>query len=197
MKPMTIILFGIVGSGKGTQADLLIKHLANVDASVPSLYVYPGNEFRTFIKGEEYTNKLAYEIGHTGKLQPDFLTIYLFGKMLVEGLHKADTHVFFDGYPRTILQAQALETAIKFYNRENPKIIYIKLGKEEAVKRMKLRNRHDDTDEGIQNRFAEYENNVIPAMNYFKDKPGYEMIEIDGEQTVEKVQEDILKSLGL
>ena len=82
------------------------------------------------------------------------------------------------------------------HKRENIKIIYIELSKEEAMKRNLLRGRHDDTEEGLAKRFNEYENKVIPAMNYFKDTPGYKIYTINGEQSVEDVHKDIINDLG-
>ncbi len=61
---------------------------------------------------------------------------------------------------------------------------------------MKLRGRSDDTDEGIAKRFDEYMNNVVPAMNYFKGKKGYEIFTINGEQSIEDVHKDICAALG-
>ena len=84
---------------------------------------------------------------------------------------------------------------MKFYGRTDVKIIYIELGKEEAIKRMKLRGRSDDTDEGIANRFDEYINNVIPSMNYFKDKEGYSIYTINGNQTIQEVHQEIISKL--
>jgi len=85
---------------------------------------------------------------------------------------------------------------MKFYKRNDIKVIYIEVGKEEAIKRMMLRGRHDDTKEGIAKRFDEYKNNVIPAMNYFKDKKDYTIYTINGEQSVEDVHKDIINKLG-
>jgi adenylate kinase len=102
-----------------------------------------------------------------------------------------------DGFPRTIAQSEAFEKAMKFYNREKIEIIYIELDKEEATRRMVLRGRSDDTEEGIAKRFDEYVNNVIPSMNYFKDKEGYNIHTIDGKQSIEKVHCDIIKSLNI
>ena len=107
-----------------------------------------------------------------------------------------ETCLIADGYPRTILQAESFEAMVKFYQRRDVKIIYIELSKAEATKRLRLRGRHDDTDQGIRKRFDEYVNNVIPAMNYFKDKENYTIYTINGEQTVEAVHKDIIKALG-
>ena len=110
---------------------------------------------------------------------------------------KENTTFIADGVPRTIVQSEAFEAAMKMYNRTNIKIVYIELSKEEATRRMKLRGRADDSDEGIARRFDEYVNNVIPSMNYFNGKEGYTMHKINGEQSIEKVHEDLIKALGI
>ena len=129
-----------------------------------------------------------------GFLQPNFLTISLFSNILISGL-KENSTLITDGYPRTIPQSEAFDSMMKFYGRTDVKIIYIELGKEEAIKRMKLRGRSDDTDEGIANRFDEYINNVIPSMNYFKDKEGYSIYTINGNQTIQEVHQEIISKL--
>jgi len=60
-----------------------------------------------------------------------------------------------------------------------------------------LRGRTDDTDEGIAKRVDEYVNNVVPAMYYFKDKGGYTVYTINGEQSVEGVHKELIETLGL
>ena len=85
---------------------------------------------------------------------------------------------------------------MKFFKHDKISIIYIEVGKEEAMKRNLKRGRHDDTPEGLEKRFDEYVNNVIPAMNCFEDKPGYTIYKINGEQSIENVHRDIVKALG-
>ena len=195
-KPHTFVFFGIVGSGKGTQIDLLQKYIKEKDSDAKITVAYPGSEFRKLIAGGSYTGKLVQTSLEQGWLQPNFLTISLFTNILVDSLDE-DTHLMVDGFPRTVTQSEVLEAAMDFYNRKDIKIIYIKVEKEEAIKRMKLRGRTDDTDEGIAKRVDEYVNNVVPAMYYFKDKGGYTIYTINGEQSVEDVHKELIKTLGL
>ncbi len=195
-KPYTFVFFGIVGSGKGTQVELLQKYLIDKNLSTDVLFTSTGNEYRKLINSESYTGNLVKTTLEKGHLQPDFLTISLFSNILIHGM-KEDTSFIADGYPRTTAQAEAFENAVKFYGRETVHVIYIKVGREEAVKRMKLRGRSDDSDEGIEKRFDEYVNNVVPSMNYFQDKEGYNMHIVNGEQSIEGVHAEIIKSLGI
>ncbi len=195
-KPHTFLFFGIAGSGKGTQIELLQKYLKEKDPNAQITLAYPGSEFRKLIAGGSYTGKLVQTTLEQGWLQPNFLTISLFTNILVSSLGE-DTHLMVDGFPRTVTQSEVFEAAMDFYSRSDIKVVYIKVEKEEAIKRMKLRARSDDTDEGIAKRFDEYVNNVVPAMYYFKDKGGYTIYTINGEQSVEDVHKELIKTLGL
>ena len=123
------------------------------------------------------------------------MTDAVFINILISNL-SSDKNLIADGYPRTDSQSVVFEEMMKFFKRDDIKIIYIELSEEEAMKRNLLRGRQDDTKEGLTKRFNEYKNKVVPAMNYFKDKQGYEVHTINGEQSVEDVHKDIIKALG-
>ena len=194
-KPYTFIFFGTVGSGKGTQVELLQKYLKENEISDEVVFTSTGGEYRKLIESGNYTGTIVKTTLEKGHLQPDFLTISLFTNILISSMKEKTTFIA-DGFPRTILQSEAFEAAMKFYNRDNIHIIYIELDKEEATKRMMLRGRSDDTEEGMSKRFDEYVKNVIPSMNYFKDKPGYIMHLINGKQSIEDVHKEIITSVG-
>jgi len=196
MKPQTFIFYGIVGSGKGTQVELLEKYLKEKKVSNDVLFVSTGNEYRKLIGSDTFTSKIVKGNLEKGFLQPDFLTISLFTDILIREM-KDNTFLIADGFPRTVAQSEAFENMMKFYGRDEVKVVYLGISKEEAVTRMKLRGRTDDTDEGISNRFDEYVNNVIPSMNYFENKEGYTLYKINGEQIVEDVHKELIKTLGL
>lgn len=194
--PCTFVFFGQVGSGKGTQVELLQKYIKDKNLASDILYTSTGSEYRKLIKSGNYTGQIVKESVEKGFLQPDFLTISLFTDILTSGI-KEQTCLIADGFPRTIAQSESFESAMKFYQRNEIHVIYIELSEEEAKHRMLLRGRSDDTEEGISKRFNEYVNNVLPSMNYFKDKKEYIMHIIDGSQTIETVFADIIKSLGI
>lgn len=193
-KAQTFIFFGTVGSGKGTQAELLRNYLKDNKISQDVVYICTGVEYRKLIESKNYTGKIVKKTVLKGHLQPDFLTISLFTNVLVSSI-KEDTYLITDGFPRTVPQSEAFEMAMKFYNRNSIHVIYIELDKKEAEKRMQLRGRFDDTKEGIAKRFDEYINNVIPSMSYFKNRPDYIMHVINGKQSIKDVHTDIITKL--
>lgn len=193
MQPNTFVFFGIVGSGKGTQISLLQEFLKK-NFNQDSLHAYPGNEYRKITAGDTQTASLVKETLEKGKLQPDFLTNAIFTNILINSLNENITLIA-DGYPRTVIQSEEFLAQMNFYKRSNIKIIYIKLSEEEAMKRNLLRGRSDDTEEGLKRRFAEYKNNVIPSMEFLKNKD-IEVIEINGEQSIKDVHSQILKALN-
>ncbi|MCX6704747.1 MAG: nucleoside monophosphate kinase [Candidatus Woesebacteria bacterium] len=194
MQPQTFVFFGIVGSGKGTQIKLLMDFFKTKDGK-ECVNTSTGVEYRKLIESGSYTGSLVKNSLEQGELQPDFLTDAIVTNMFISSL-TPEKHLFADGYPRTVMQSENFEEMMKFYKRDNVKIIYIGLSKEEAMKRNLLRGRTDDTKEGIEQRFDEYINKVIPAMDYFKDKENYTIYEINGEQSIEDVHKDIIKALG-
>ena len=195
-KSNTFVFFGMAGSGKGTQIELLKNYLEKNNISKEFVFASPGNEYRKIVSSGGYSGFYIKEIMHQGLLLPDFLTTSLINTEIVNKITE-DSSIIADGYPRTINQSIALEQILNFFKRDSAHIIYIEVSREEAVKRMKLRARSDDTDEGIIKRFDEYVNNVLPAMDYFKDKPGYIIYKINGEQSIEEVHQEIIKSLNI
>lgn len=195
MQPQTFVFFGIVGSGKGTQVGLL-KEFLNTDGR-DCVYIGTGDIFRKIANSTDTNEdtKRVQDILNSGTLMPDDETNNLVANAMEVEL-TSEKHVIFDGFPRTVYQSKFFEEKIQAHKRNDVKIIYIELSEAEAMKRNLLRGRTDDTEEGLKKRFDEYINNVVPAMNYFKDKSGYTIYTINGEQSVEDVHKDIIKALN-
>ncbi|MFN4181345.1 MAG: adenylate kinase family protein [Candidatus Paceibacteria bacterium] len=194
-QPKTYVFFGIIGSGKGTQIDLL-KKLFKDKYNQESVYAYPGAMYRKLIEDGNHFGNLVKASMDRGELQPDLLTTSLVVNVLINS-YTPDKILFFDGYPRTIEQSKSFETLVDILSINEIEVVYIELSKEEAMRRNLARGRTDDTEEAINKRFDEYVNNVVPAMKYFEGKPNYSIHTINGDQSIEKVHEDIIKALNI
>ncbi len=190
------IILGRSGAGKGTQSKLLKESLEKIESSKKVLYVQSGEEIRTFIHGKGFTEKLAEDIYNTGALQPEFLAVHLWSKVLIEKYNGID-HIIFDGAPRKRHETGVLESAISFYKLEKPFVINLTISNQESIKRLLSRQRMDDNEEEIRKRLAWYETDVLPTLEYYRTSENYRYLEINGERTIEEIHKDILMKTGL
>lgn len=178
-----IIFLGIAGSGKGTQADLLSKN-----TGLPCIST--GQLLRDHKKEDAITQKLA-----TGTLVDDDVVLPLLEKELDKN-HSDKKNVILDGFPRDMRQAQWLVQQINQGKLNLKGVFHLKVSKEVAMRRLLGRKRHDDNEQAINKRFAEYEQRILPIINYFQQQ-GILVQQINGDQKPEKVAADIQKALGL
>lgn len=170
---MKIIFLGIQGSGKSTQAKILSEKL-----NLP--YVEMGQLLRDRLKeksAEANKIKLALE---TGNLVPNQITINTLNKKLEDAKFKSG--FILDGYPRNDIQ-------LKFLPGKFDKVFYIELPKEEAVRRLSLRARIDDTPEVIERRVELFFKETQPIIDFFRQDEI--LINVDGKPSVEEVTESI------
>ena len=197
--PRTFIFIGRSGCGKGTQADLLIENLkqdGTISDQHPLYYLETGNQFRALVAGTSHTSRLAKEVGGRGDRQPDFLAIHIWSQVLTENI-MGDENIILDGTPRSLIEAQVLDTAMKFYERGKVDVVWLDVSREWSKERMEARGRADDKKAGdIEKRLNWFDSDVTPAIEYFQNNPGYEVHKINGEQEIEKVFTDLLKSLN-
>ena len=189
----TVVFIGRSGCGKGTQADLLKNRIARFDKNKRQiLYIETGGRFRKFIEEDSYSSEISKAIYDRDERQPDFLACLMWARMLVEEL-LPDMHLVFDGAPRSHIEATLLSTALKFYKRTSPTVIYLNVGRKWAEERLLSRGRQDDkTLSKINKRLDWFEADTWPAIEYFKTNSLYRVLEIDGEQSVEKVHAEII-----
>lgn len=189
----TFIFIGRSGCGKGTQAILLREHLKKQNPGADIFYLETGARFRQFIGGKNYSSKLSSKIYLSGDRQPDFLAIFVWAQILIENL-KGEEHLIIDGTPRSLNEAKILDTALSFYERKNPIVVYLNIGKRAAEERLRARKRIDDKDdEKNDKRLNWFESDVYPAILFLKDNPRYHFLEIDGENSPEEIHEEIIK----
>lgn len=163
---INIVLFGKPGAGKGTQAEFLKEKYKLTHLST-------GDIFRFNIKNETELGKLAQTFIDKGDLVPDEITI----KMLQSEVDKnPDSAGFlFDGFPRTIAQAQALDAFLATKKEVITATIALEADDEILVARLlergKTSGRADDQDEDkIRNRYQEYNEKTAPLMGYYKEQ---------------------------
>ena len=196
MNPLTILFLGPQGSGKGTHVDLLSKELAHLDPTRAVVSFEAGKHLRELAAGEDYTAILARERMSKGDLLPLFLSTRAFSNYLAQSMQK-DCHLFIDGFPRTHDQLPVFDSAMQFYGRAMPKVISINISDEEAVKRLIVRKRADDTEEGIKKRLTWTRQQSGAIHEWFRGNQMYQFMEINGDQSIEMVHKDILAALNL
>lgn len=195
MNPQTIIIMGRSGCGKGTQAKLILDYFKAKDPNRAVFYLETGARFRQFIDENSYSSNLSKAIMEKGTLQPAFLAIHIWSHEFIENL-KGDEHIVLDGTPRTLSEIEALDTAFTFYDRKNPIVFLIDVSTDWAKERIRGRGRTDDSRVGdSEKRLEWYETDVVPAIRHMQEAKMYNVITINGEQTVEKVHEDIVAML--
>ena len=163
---INIVLFGKPGAGKGTQAEFL-KGKYNL------IHLSTGDIFRFNIKNDTDLGKLAKTYMDKGDLVPDEVTIQMLQNEVDKNPDSAG--FLFDGFPRTISQAEALDSFLETKNQSITATIALEADDEVLVQRLlergKTSGRPDDQDEEkIRNRYQEYNEKTAPLMNYYKEQ---------------------------
>lgn len=177
---MNIVLFGAPGVGKGTQAQIIaernnIAHLST------------GDEFRRNIKEQTELGIKVKAIVDSGALVPDSMVTEIVRSAL--NTPKFDVGCVFDGFPRTITQAEDLDILLTKKQSSIALVIDINVPEDEIVERLLNRGRADDTDEVIRYRLNVYHEQTAPVLNYYRAKNL--LVSIDGNASVEEVYERI------
>ncbi len=158
-----LILFGPPGSGKGTQSEKLIEKYG-------LLHLSTGNLLREEIANQTKLGLEAKSFMDKGQLVPDAVVIGMIGSALEA--NPQSKGFLFDGFPRTVAQAEALDTLLAGKASSIAIVLALEVDREELVKRLlnrgKSSGRSDDTDEGIiRARLVEYENKTAPVAGYY------------------------------
>ncbi len=192
MSPKTIIFVGRSGCGKGTQGKLMQEYLSTATPTRDIFYLETGARFRELIAGDSHTSQLAKEIMDEGTLQPAFLAIHIWSHEFIENL-KGGEHMIIDGTPRTLSEIEALDTAFTFYKREKPIVFLLDVSSTWSKARLDGRGRSDDSKAGdIEKRMSWFESDVVPAIRHMENAKMYDVITINGEQTIDQVHADII-----
>ncbi|MFZ4634916.1 MAG: adenylate kinase [Saprospiraceae bacterium] len=184
---INLILFGPPGSGKGTQAANLITRYGLVHISTGDLFRYEmGNDTPLGLEAKAFIAK--------GELVPDSVTIGML-RNKVEA-HPEASGFIFDGFPRTIVQAEALDALLAEKGGQVNALLALVVADHEIVERILLRGvtsgRTDDADEAIiQNRIEVYKNETTPVFDYYASKGVSHSI--DGVGEIKAISERLYK----
>ena len=180
-----LILFGPPGSGKGTQSEKLVEKYGLIHLST-------GNLLREEISHKTPLGLEAKNFMDKGQLVPDEVVIGMIDSCLEH--HKEAAGFLFDGFPRTVAQAQALDKLMSLKKTEISLVLALEVNEEELVKRLlnrgKTSGRSDDNVEAIiRRRFSVYNNETAPVAEHYKKARKFYAIK--GEGTVEEIFESI------
>jgi adenylate kinase len=176
-----LILFGPPGSGKGTQSDKLVEAYGLIHLST-------GNLLRKEIADKTPLGLEAKSFIDKGQLVPDEVVIGMVDSYF--DLHKGAKGFLFDGYPRTVAQATALDKLLELKKTEIALVLFLQVDEEELIKRLvhrgKTSGRSDDTDEQVQRKRQEvYRNETLPVAAFYQSQ--YKVVDIKGVGTVEDI----------
>ena len=165
---MNIILLGAPGSGKGTQAAFLIEKHGLTHLST-------GDMLRAEIAAGSDLGKQAKAIMENGQLVSDEIVIAMIAARL------SDKGALFDGFPRTIAQAEALDKLLAGRGSQIDAVIELQVGNEEIVQRMLARGRSDDNEATIRQRRAVFEAQPKPLIDYYQKQGKLRSVDGSGE----------------
>jgi len=181
---VNIILFGPPGAGKGTQSKYLVSKLKNFQVST-------GDILREEIKnnseiGQQITNNM-----NEGKFVSDEIVNSLIEKLMLDP-QKRDKLIF-DGYPRSLSQAQYLDLLLNKSNQKIDHIFFLNVNKDTIIERVEkrktLENRSDDNTNTILKRYDTYMETTRPVLDFYSKNPNFH--EINGTKEIDQITKEI------
>ena len=177
---MNLILFGPPGAGKGTQAKYLVKKLNGFQIST-------GDMLRDEIKKDSEIGKKIIKDMNDGKFVNDEIVNNLITSVIFNPKKKGK--LIFDGYPRSLAQAQKLDSLLKKSSQKIDFILFLNVNKDTIVKRIEkrkiLEKRSDDDLETILKRHDTYMETTKPVLDFYSKNSNFH--EIDGTSEIELI----------
>lgn len=185
-----IVLFGPPGSGKGTQATRIIEKFGFMHLST-------GDMLRAEIAKQSPLGLEAKTLMDKGDLVPDAVVIGMIANKLDE--NKTAKGFVFDGFPRTVKQAEALDDLLTERNAPIQAVLSLIVSEEELTKRIldrgKTSGRADDQNETIvKNRVVEYRTKTAPLASYYADQN--KLVEIAGEGSIDEIFDALASAIN-
>lgn len=185
-----ISILGRPGSGKGTQAELLGKQFS-------LKHISTGELLRKRAEQDDMVGRVIRDTLEKGKIIPTPITFMLWMPELDALLNKSDEWrgVLFDGSPRKLHEAEMLDDVFELYGWQKQfYVLNIIISEEEAMRRLLKRGRSDDEEQDIRERLDWFKTLVEPVLERYRAKGN--LVDINGEQSVEAVQKEILSKLA-
>ncbi len=184
-----VIFLGPPGAGKGTQAKRLASELGFKQLST-------GEILRSHVARGTELGRLAKPLMDAGRLVPDEIILGLIGEELAA---MPNPKVIFDGFPRTLAQAEALDRLLKERGIRLLGVLLVTAPQDELVRRLLGRaqqeGRSDDNEETIRARMVEYQQKTQPLVDYYLRSGS--LREINGLGSVDQVYQAIQEALGV
>ncbi len=181
---MNIILFGPPGAGKGTQAKYLVKKLNGFQIST-------GDILRNEINNNTEIGKMIVNDMNEGRFISDEIVNKLIKKIVSNPENK--NKLIFDGYPRSLSQAENLENLLDITNQRVNFIFFLNVDKEIVIRRIEKRKtiekRTDDEFKTILTRYDKYMDITRPVLDFYSKKANFH--EIDGSQEIDQITSKI------
>ena len=187
---MNIIIFGPPGAGKGTQSKFLVEKYNLYQLST-------GEMLRNEIKNSTNIGKKISSIMDAGSLVSDEIVSELIEKIISNSNFKS--RIIFDGFPRSLKQANILDNLLKKYNQKIDIVLKLSVTLETIKKRISerknLEKRSDDSEEIAIKRYKMYEKSTEPVIEYYKKLNLLKVI--DGERSIEQINKEISDIMAL
>lgn len=187
---LNVVIFGAPGSGKGTQSERLIKEYG-------LHHISTGEVLRDHIARGTELGRVADSYISKGQLIPDDLMVKVLASVLDENPEATSKGVIFDGFPRTIAQADALQRMLAERGTQLHAVVGLEVPEDELVSRMLRRGqetgRADDNLETINNRLKVYHNQTQPLREHYIKQGQYHAI--DGNGDMDRIFADIKSRL--
>ncbi|MDD6019000.1 MAG: adenylate kinase [bacterium] len=185
-----IVIFGGPGSGKGTQSDKLISHY-NL------FHISTGDVLRDHIRRGTDLGNTANSYISKGKLIPDDLMVSILEQVLIDNAQAVADGVIFDGFPRTIPQAEALNEMLQKRGNKVNIVIGLEVPDEELTERLLKRGlesgRSDDNRETIAKRLEVYHSQTAPLKAFYQNQGIYAAIK--GIGTIDSIFQSIQEAI--